>query len=114
MDPGEVEVVASSVTDVTVVADPAKGRRRVVLLGLGPVGERVDVVPAAARAGDEVDGETERVLSPSLVAGRGIARGDGDVKARAQERQVGEQSLVDRHSGLTGNRDDPSPAEDAP
>ena len=37
MVPGQVEVIATPVTGVAVVADPAKGRARVILGGLGNV-----------------------------------------------------------------------------
>src|SRR4051794_16045921 len=54
--PREVEVVSAPVAGVAVVADPAERWARVILGGLGPAGKRVDLVPTAAGAGDEVDG----------------------------------------------------------
>src|SRR4029077_15435313 len=61
--PGEVQVIATAVSGVAVVADPAEGCPRAVLDRLGPVGEAGDagpaaVAPAAAVQGHDVDRES--------------------------------------------------------
>ena len=75
--PRQVQVVAAAVVDVAVVADPAERRARVVLTGLGPLGEAVDVVPRATRRGDDVEREADRVLAADGVPAHLLARGDG-------------------------------------
>ena len=113
VDPRQVEVVAPPVVVVPVVALPPERRARMVLARLGPFRQPVDVVPAAARAGDDVHRRADRVLAVVLVDGlQRVAVGDADVVLRAHVADVGQQAGVDALAGEARNRHDATAADE--
>src|SRR3954468_12238245 len=106
-----MKVVAASVAGVAVIADPAKRRSRVVLRGLGPPREIIDVLPRSAGTRHEVDGQAERVFTVRRVPGGRVAGRHHDVEPGDEPGDVRDQPLVDGLAWLARNGDDASPTE---
>ena len=83
-------MVSAAVVSVAVVADPAERRARGVLAWFGPAREAVDVVPVAARARHDVDGEADRMLAALSVSDKRITGRDRDAVVGSDERDVGQ------------------------
>ena len=101
-----------AVVEVAVPADPPERGARVVLPRLGPAGEPGDVVPGAARAGQDVHGEPERMLAERLVADRPEPLPDLHVVAADEVEDVRQDAAVDPRPGLPRDLDQAAAARE--
>src|SRR3954452_22420406 len=110
--PREMDVIATTMASVAVVANPAEGADRVALRRLGPACQLVNQIPGATRTGTSIDR-----AAPEMVGVGGVRRRsteavvDLQLVALDELQNVAQDRGVDLLAGLAGNRNDAARGE---